>query len=380
WLLGGYLAAASGAVAYAATGSVHVDPLAALLCLPLFAAAVTAAGTWAGCGWPSPARLVPYGADAVVALRAAGMAVGVVAGGGALLGGAALAWHAGPAGRTFAQLSGPMAGRLAVLLLAVALVPNLAVWGSAYALGPGFAVGVGSAVGPAGASGYPLLPGFPLVAALPGEGDGTVLGWCTLAVPAGAGVLVAWVTDRWTPAEAGPRRTALVAAGAALACGLAFAALAAASGGPLGTAALASFGPSWWATGGAALGWVLLLGAPGALALRWARTRPPIPWHTWRTYAAAAHPRHWGAYATALRPRLPASGPENPLPASGPENPPPAASGPENPPPLAEVPPPPPQPPAVIPPMPPAPPTPAPIPDPAPGPDDPEPAPTDEGS
>jgi hypothetical protein len=277
WLLAGYLAVASGAVAYAATGPLPVDLPTALLYVPLFGAAVTAAGVWAGCGRPSLARSVPYGADVAVALRAAGMAVGVVLGGGALLGAASLTWHAGTVGRTFAQLSGPMAGRVAVLLLALALVPNLAVWGAAYALGPGFTVGAGSTVWPAGASGYPPLPGFPLLAALPGEGSGGLPGRFALGLPLAAGALVAWYVGRRTASDAGLRRTALVASGAAFACGLAFAGLAAASGGPLGTAALAEFGPAWWRTGGAALGWTLLLGAPGAMALRWARTRPPAP-------------------------------------------------------------------------------------------------------
>ncbi|MCO6720741.1 hypothetical protein KQH22_19225, partial [Streptomyces sp. Vc714c-19] len=48
-------------------------------------------------------------------------------------------------------------------------------------------------------------------------------------------------------------------------------------GGPLGTGRLAELGPVWWAAGGAALAWTLLLGVPTALALRaWRlRTRKP---------------------------------------------------------------------------------------------------------
>ncbi|WP_223187447.1 DUF6350 family protein, partial [Streptomyces sp. CBMA29] len=209
---------------------------------------------------------------------------------GALIGAAALAWHAGAAGRTFAQLSGPLAGQLAVLLVAVALVPNLAVWGASYALGPGFAVGVGSGVAPAGASGYPLLPGFPLLAALPDEGSGGLVGWATLVVPAAAGLLVAWSVGRAADAWS-LRRTASVASSAAVATGVAFALLAAVSGGPLGAVTLAAFGPSWWTTGLAALAWTLLLGAPGAVALRWHRGG-----------AAVFRPRTWAGRVRALRP------------------------------------------------------------------------------
>lgn len=359
WLLAGYLAAASGAVAYAVTGSLHADLLAALLYVPLFAAAVTAAGTWAGCGRPSPAPLVPHGEDAVLALRAAGAAAGVVLGGGALLGAASLTWHAGASGRTFAQLSGPMAGRIAVALLAVALVPNLVIWAAAYALGPGFAVGVGSTVGPAGASGYPLLPGFPLLSALPGEGGGGPAAWSTLALPAAAGALVAWTVGRRAAPDAGPRRTALIASGSAFACGLGFAVLAAAAGGAMGSGVLADFGPSWWATGGAAFGWTLLVGAPGAGALRWARTHGPVPW---RTYGAFLRPRRRLAFPAP---------PEVPAFPAPPEVP--AFPGPPGVPGVAGVPPLPPLPPVIprVPPMPTVPPDVSvlPPPDPDPGPD-----------
>lgn len=392
WLLAGYLAVAAGLVAYAATGSVHVDAPTALLYVPLFAAAVTAAGAWTGCGRPSPVGRVPYGAEAVVALRAGGMAAGVIVAGGALLGGASLAWHAGAAGRTYAQLSGPMAGRFAVLLLALTLVPNVVVWGAAYALGPGFAVGAGSAVGPAGASGYPLLPDFPLFAALPGAGGGGALTWSALAAPVVAGGLVAWGVARAADGWSGGR-TVRVAAGAACVCGVGFAELAGAAGGPLGVDVLADFGPSWWATGGAALGWLLLLGVPGAAALHWHRVHPPIPWGA---YAAGLHPARWPAHASRLRARLAqlahrarAARPARPAPEPGAPTPPPPVerdlyvlpafpSMPTFPhfPPLPPPPQPPPaQPPSAFPPMPTLPPaatpTPAPPPPPTPSPDQP---------
>ena len=284
WLLAGYLTAAAVVVTYTASGLVHVDAVAAALYVPVFAGVAVAAGTWTGCGRPALADRIPYGADAVVALRAAGMAAGVLAGGGALLAGASIAGHAGAVGRTFVQLSGPMAGRLAVLLVAVALVPNMAVWAASYALGPGFAVGVGSVVAPAGASGYPMLPGFPLLAALPATGGPSAVGWATFALPVLAGGLAGWSVGRASSSAEGGAwsvvRTALVAAGAALLCGVALAVLAAWSGGPMGTATLADFGPAAWATGAAALAWLVLTAPPTALAL-----------HHFRTPRAAAEPR-----------------------------------------------------------------------------------------
>ncbi|WP_443045843.1 cell division protein PerM [Streptomyces sp. KY70] len=45
---------------------------------------------------------------------------------------------------SFLALAGDWSGRVAVLLLAVSLVPNAALWGAAYGLGPGFALGTGA--------------------------------------------------------------------------------------------------------------------------------------------------------------------------------------------------------------------------------------------
>ncbi|PWS52052.1 hypothetical protein DLE01_07795, partial [Streptomyces sp. FT05W] len=52
---------------------------------------------------------------------------------------------------------------------------------------------------------------------------------------------------------------------------------ASASGGPLGTGALAEFGPVWWLVGPAALAWTAVIGVPVALALRAWRLRE----HRW---------------------------------------------------------------------------------------------------
>ncbi|NJP42796.1 hypothetical protein HCN08_05125 [Streptomyces sp. PRB2-1] len=283
WLLTGYVGIALPVTVYAATGPVHVNVLSAALHVPLFAAAATAAGAWTGCGRPSPARYVRWGGDAALALRAGGMAAAVLVAGGAIIGGVALAEHLMRSGRAYGQLSAPIAGQVAVFLLCVLLVPNLAVWSAAYALGPGFAVGAGSAVSPAGASGYPLLPRFPLLAALPPQGPAHALGWATLAVPALASVAVAVCCVR---GRRPPGRTALVAAGGSAVCGLALGLLAYAAAGPMGTATLADFGPGYWLTAAAATAWPLVLATLPATAVAWLRTRalrepPPHPAPRW---------------------------------------------------------------------------------------------------
>ncbi|MFG1808892.1 DUF6350 family protein [Streptomyces sp. NPDC049040] len=274
WVLSGYLSVAALVAGYAARGPLRVDALSAAVCVPLFAAAATAAGAWAGSGRPPLERYVPWGADAAVALRSGGIATGVLVGGGALVGGTALAWHAGAAGRTFGQLSAGLAGQAAVMLLCVLLVPNLAVWSAAYGLGPGFVLGAGRTVAPDGVSAHPLLPRFPLLAAVPGPG-GHGAGWAALAVPAAAGCALAVCCVR---ARLGVRSTALVAAGGSAVCGLAFGLLAAASGGAMGTGALGAFGPAWWSCAAAATVWPLALALPTATLISWTRTRPsPLP-------------------------------------------------------------------------------------------------------
>ncbi|MCX4845846.1 DUF6350 family protein [Streptomyces sp. NBC_00893] len=293
----GYLLVGAAVAYYGRGGPLSAYPPSLLFPAALVVAGAAAAGVWTAAGRPSgpPPSWAPvslhealargrFREHAGTACRTAAAGVSVLLGGGALLVAVALMWHAQPAQQSFVQLAGDWAGRISVFLLALVLVPNAAVWGAAYGLGPGFALGTASTVTPLAFSGRPALPGFPLLAAMPAEGPGTVLNWSAAAVPVAAGVTVAWFTvrraappgaareDAWSP-----RETALAAALAAVGCGAGTAVLAAAAGGPLGTRALAEFGPVWWLTGAAALAWTALLGVPGALLLRAWRLREPGP-------------------------------------------------------------------------------------------------------
>ncbi|WP_455352594.1 cell division protein PerM [Streptomyces sp. SYSU K217416] len=294
---GGYLLVGAAIAVYAAGGPLPAAPLSALFHVPLVVAGAAAAGVWTARGYPRgplPAW-VPSGVQKTVArprftvaLRAGAAGVLALLGGGALLTAVSLVWHAGAAQDAFLQLTGVWSGRFAVLLLALALVPNAAVWGAAYGLGPGFALGTSATAAPLALVGTPALPHFPLLAALPAEGPGTPLHWSAGAVPVAAGIAVAWFTVRTAaPAFAvreeawSCRATALVAAGGSVVCALAAAVLAAASGGPLGTGRLADFGPVWWQTGAAALAWTLVLSVPLSLVLRAWRLRDGMP-YAWR--------------------------------------------------------------------------------------------------
>ncbi|MEV7233375.1 DUF6350 family protein, partial [Streptomyces sp. NPDC051020] len=290
----GYLLVAAAIALYAKGGPMFAQPSSLLFPMAPVVAGGAAAGVWAAAGRPigppparAPERLrealarsrFVERADAVLRSAVAGTAV--LLGGGALLVAVALVWHEQAVRDSFFGLSGDWAGRAAVLLLALVLVPNAAMWGAAYGMGPGFALGTASTVTPLAFTGRPALPNFPLLAAVPAHGTGTAPNWAAAAVPVAAGMTIAWFTvRRAAPARGvgeqpawGLRGTALTAALAALGCGTCTAVLTAAAGGSLGTGALAEFGPVWWLTGAVAVAWTALLGVPGALLLRAWRLR-----------------------------------------------------------------------------------------------------------
>ncbi|MGW9376287.1 cell division protein PerM [Streptomyces xanthophaeus] len=281
-VLCGYLSVGALATVYAAGGPMPADPLSAAWHVPLVAALAAAGGVWGARGRPlGPLpSWVPGGVRRAIgrpryalALRSGVGGALVLLGGGALLVGASLAWHGAEVQGSFVTLTGVWSGRFAVLLLAVALIPNAMVWAASYALGPGFALGTGATATPLGFTGTPVLPRFPLLEALPAEGPGTPLTWAAGGIPLLAGLAVGWFAVR-RAREVSYGETALTAALGSLVCGLTTAGLAAASAGPLGSQELSAFGPTWWAAGAAAFGWALVPAVPLAVAVHAWRTRP----------------------------------------------------------------------------------------------------------
>ncbi|MEU0335084.1 DUF6350 family protein [Streptomyces sp. NPDC006193] len=296
----GYLGVGATAALYCSGGELRPQWNWVTTCLPLVAAGAAAAGVWTAYGrpgepvlralemLPAPLRRLVTGAEARArlgaAVRAAGAATTVSAGGGALLVGVSLVVHGGAARASFLQLTEGWTGRFAVLLLGVALIPNAAVWAASYALGPGFVLGSGHLVHPLLSDPAPLLPPFPLLAAVPDAGPGTPQNWAAGLLPAVAGMTAGWFVARAAvgrpvpghpaPVRFSAGRTAGVAVLTAAVCAAAFALLAALAGGPLGVALLARFGPVWWQTGAAAGAWTLVFALPVALAGRaWRKRR-----------------------------------------------------------------------------------------------------------
>ncbi|MCC3771903.1 DUF6350 family protein, partial [Streptomyces sp. UNOC14_S4] len=292
-LLGGYLFVAGAASLYASSGPLRVDPLSALLHLPLFAGASVGIGAWAAARCPGAARpsltrralgALPPGVRRWVTrprvhdvVRTGVAGTLALLGGGALLLAGSLALHAGTAQQSLLQMTFAWSGRIAVILLCVALLPNAVVWAAAYGLGPGFMVGTVGVVAPLGVAGYPLLPRFPLFVAIPAPGPaGTPALVVASALSVATGVSVAYAAVPRDPdllRHTKAARTAGTAALGAVLCGVMTAFLAYVASGELGRAKLATFGPPWWLVGGAALAWTAVIGVPCALVLRWSRRR-----------------------------------------------------------------------------------------------------------
>ncbi|MFD4524484.1 DUF6350 family protein [Streptomyces sp. NPDC058470] len=306
-VVAGYLSVGGAAALYASGGELRPSWVWTAVCLPLLAAGAAGAGVWTAYGHPREpvpgwVRRVLDGLPTGVrrhvdahafapdgrrflggVARAAGAGVAVLVGGGALLVAVSLVWHGGAARGSFLQLTEVWSGRFAVLLLCVALVPNAAVWGASYGLGPGVVLGAGQVAGPlSSAAPGPLLPAFPLLAAVPGAGAPS--GWVSLAsgvVPVAAGVTVAWfVVASAVPGSGGGSAVVWsrgrVVCGVVVAgglCGGVFALLAGMAGGALGVAGLAHFGPVWWQVGGAVVVWVVGVGVPVVVGVRGWRVR-----------------------------------------------------------------------------------------------------------
>lgn len=203
WVSGGYLLVTAAAVAYASGGPVEAEPLGTAWRLPLFVAAVTGlcalhhtrrravVEAWAAVSARLPeaprarlsgVRRLLTRSRVVVAVQAGGAAVVVLCATGAFLLLVALMGDLGAVLRAFPALTGSASGRLSLLLLTVALLPNAVLWATSYGLGPGFTLGGTGVVSPLATTGNPHLPPFPLLSAVPDDGSGGVLACCAAAV------------------------------------------------------------------------------------------------------------------------------------------------------------------------------------------------------
>ena len=264
----------------AAWGQVKPEPLQALA--GGFALALTCAlvGALRETGqWASVLARVPQSVRRV--MRAGLAATAVIVGFGAAVVGAGLAAYAGRAATVMSNLDGGLSASLLMAAVSVAYLPNVAIWGSAWSVGPGFAVGAKTSVTLAGVH-LGALPAVPLLAALPANGAPPTFARLAIIAPIGAGLLAGWLLARArvpTPNPQGPwwERQRLMDAGWGLAAGavagLVMGFLAWLSAGQLGPGRMAQVGPSAWRVGIAVALEVGMVSGATTWVLGWRRMR-----------------------------------------------------------------------------------------------------------
>lgn len=254
---------------------------------------------------------------------------------GALLVGGSLAMHLSDAGDLYDMLAPGVVGGVLLLLVELAFLPNAAIWGMAYAVGPGFSVGAGTSVSPTGVF-LDAVPAFPPLAALPQPGPAPAISLLALAAPFVAGAVGGVLTIRSLPSpvsEGAPLwgfvSGALTGAVAAL--------LSALSGGPLGGGRMATVGPSAWQVGLLAALEVGISAAIAAWVANWMVLRRPAratpKKRASRKRASRQAPKPKKRVRTAPEPAMPLSAPVpgdyDPRPEAAPEPPPRAPHAPD---------------------------------------------------
>ncbi|MGI8692187.1 MAG: cell division protein PerM [Geodermatophilaceae bacterium] len=175
----------------------------------------------------------------------------------------------------YAELSRAVAptwtGAVGLMLVALLLLPNAAVFAASAGVGPGFSLGQGTTVG-AFEVHLDTVPAFPLLAALP---DGGQPPFAALLIPLLAGIAIGAVLVRRLDAddERGPFTTALWAGLCGVLSGMLLGVAAYAAGGPLGSGQLATIGPSGWVVGTYAAAEFAAVAALTAGVLRWREGR-----------------------------------------------------------------------------------------------------------
>lgn len=215
--------------------------------------------------------LPPRSRSIVVATAGALTVLGVT---GSALAGISLGAHL----REFATLSSELqagtVGSALLLLVQMAYLPNAIGWAVCFTLGPGFAFGTGTVVAPTGVALGPL-PAFPMLAAIPTGSPAAIPGWVSmavLAVPYFAGAFGGLLMVRVAPTPA-IETAPLWGFACGAATGVVTGALAAFSGGALGSARLAAVGPSGWQAGLVATLEVGVAAAVSAGVVNWLRVR-----------------------------------------------------------------------------------------------------------
>ncbi|MDA0636005.1 DUF6350 family protein [Nonomuraea sp. MCN248] len=192
--------------------------------------------------WRVMPRLLPERVRAVTVGTAVATAIMLVAGLGLVLVAVVLNFDQV---RALSDVLAPgFVGGVLLLLVQLLYLFNAVIWGLAYIAGPGFSVGADTLVAPTGVQ-LGTVPSLPMLGALPDSGPAPAWLMAVIALPFAAGAVAGVVVARISPSpayEAAPLWGFLTG----VTTGLAAAALAALSGGPIGGGRLTVVGPPVW--------------------------------------------------------------------------------------------------------------------------------------
>lgn len=231
-----------------------------------FVLALVGVGSW--CLAPTlRAQLAERGEGLRQALRAGGIALGVMLLSGMILTTGSLLWHFSYASELAGAITTSPIGSIGLLLLSVAILPAAGIWGAAVAAGPGFSIGAGTAV-TAGSVHLGNVPALSLFAALPQSGPAPLVLRLMPAVMVIAGLMAGLHLHRRAASLPLANRCGLAVVAGAV-CGLAMALMAALSGGPVAPGRLEVVGPSAWRVGLGAAEAIGLIAAVAVALLHW---------------------------------------------------------------------------------------------------------------
>ncbi len=160
-----YAGLGAGVAALARTADLTVTPQRAGVTMGLFAGVAAIAGA---IGHSRAGRVLARRAPSMVsgALRTGVVAAAFIVAAGAAAAGVALAIRGGDAADMLGSYRAGVLGQAGITALCLVYLPNLAVWGAAYLLGPGFTVGADTLVSPGEVLLGPV-PALPILAGLP---------------------------------------------------------------------------------------------------------------------------------------------------------------------------------------------------------------------
>jgi hypothetical protein len=206
------------------------------------------------------------------AVRTGLIATLLIVAAGAAAAGAVLATRGGFAADMLGSYHAGVLGQAGITILSAAYLPNLAVWGAAYLLGPGFSIGLDTIVSPGSVILGPV-PAVPILGAVPVAPASGMLASALLGAPLAAAMVAGWLLGRGSGRSSRWGTVLLAAALAGPVAGIALQGLCAYASGAAGSGRLTLVGCTGWRVALFAAVVVTFGSAVAAVAARWLAAR-----------------------------------------------------------------------------------------------------------